>query len=217
MMAMYHSLQDDDRLLSGDLFSVINGGGFGKDTASPTDITRLLTRIDCPNQESAMRLDGHVIDSYRVGLIPVENLFERSGSAVPILTKLDSVLVLRFSLRELLARLREELSETRSSSEATIVQFGLVTADFQRMEALRSGEPVALTPMQFKVLQYFTRNPCRVISRDELLNKVWGYNNYPTTRTVDNHVLRLRQALEPVPHEPVHFRTVHGAGYKFFP
>jgi DNA-binding response OmpR family regulator len=67
------------------------------------------------------------------------------------------------------------------------------------------------------LLKYFANSPSRVISREELLNEVWGYQNYPTTRTVDNHVLRLRQKLEPDPANPRYFLTMHGSGYKFSP
>jgi len=66
-------------------------------------------------------------------------------------------------------------------------------------------------------LKFLVQNAERVISRDELLNEVWGYQNYPSTRTVDNHILKLRQKLEKDPANPVHFRTVHGMGYKFVP
>jgi len=85
------------------------------------------------------------------------------------------------------------------------------------MEANRDGESLMLTALEFKILKYLIQNARRVISRDELLNKVWGYDNYPTTRTVDNQVLKLRKKLERDPSQPVHFRTVHGAGYKFLP
>ncbi len=66
-------------------------------------------------------------------------------------------------------------------------------------------------------MKFMVQNPERVISREELLNQVWGYQNYPSTRTVDNHILKLRQKLEGDPSNPVHFRTFHGAGYKFVP
>ena len=95
--------------------------------------------------------------------------------------------------------------------------FGDVTIHFSAMEALRKGEPVVLTTMEFKMLKYLIQNAHRVISRDELLNEVWGYESYPCTRTVDNHILRLRQKLERDPSHPVHFRTMHGVGYKFLP
>ena len=95
--------------------------------------------------------------------------------------------------------------------------FGDVTVNMDSMEAYRNGVPVVLTMMEFKTLKYFILNTRRVISRDELLNEVWGYENYPCTRTVDNHILRLRQKLERDPSRPIHLRTVHGAGYKFLP
>jgi DNA-binding response OmpR family regulator len=105
----------------------------------------------------------------------------------------------------------------KGTSAESMFAFGDVTVSFSAMEALRKGEPVALTTMEFKTLKYLVQNARRVISRDELLNEVWGYENYPCTRTVDNHILRLRQKLERDPSRPVHFRTVHGAGYKFLP
>jgi len=74
-----------------------------------------------------------------------------------------------------------------------------------------------LTAHEFKLLRFFVENAERVISREELLTDVWGYHHYPTTRTVDNQILKLRQKLEGDPANPRHFVTVHGAGYKFLP
>ena len=85
------------------------------------------------------------------------------------------------------------------------------------MQVIREGQSVALTPQEFKILKFMAQSPERVMSREELLNEVWGYQSYPTTRTVDNHILKLRQKLEKDPANPVHFRTIHGAGYKFVP
>jgi DNA-binding response OmpR family regulator len=85
------------------------------------------------------------------------------------------------------------------------------------MEIHRNGRPVILTYKEFKMLAYLIKNPRRVISREELLNEVWGYENYPSTRTVDNHILRLRKKLETAPAHPQHFHTVHSSGYKFLP
>ena len=96
-------------------------------------------------------------------------------------------------------------------------EFGGVKGCFSAMEVHRNGRPVILTCKEFKTLAYFIKNPRRVISRDELLNEVWGYENYPCTRTVDNHVLKLRKKLETEPAHPKHFHTVHSSGYKFLP
>src|ERR1700722_9073358 len=95
--------------------------------------------------------------------------------------------------------------------------FGDVIVSFSSIEVHRKGQPVVLTALEFRALKYFIQNPRRAISRDELLNQVWGYENYPCTRTVDNHILRLRQKLEQDPSRPAHFQTVHGTGYKFLP
>jgi hypothetical protein len=96
-------------------------------------------------------------------------------------------------------------------------EFGGVTGCFSTMEIHRNGRPVMLTCKEFKTLAYLIKNPRRVISRDELLNEVWGYANYPCTRTVDNHILKLRKKLETEPARPKHFHTVHSFGYKFLP
>src|SRR6202045_2027680 len=96
-------------------------------------------------------------------------------------------------------------------------EFGGVKGRFSTMEIHRNGRPVILRSKEFKTLAYLIKNPRRVISRDELLNEVWGYENYPCTRTVDNHILRLRKKLETEPGNPKHFHTVHSSGYKFLP
>jgi DNA-binding response OmpR family regulator len=96
-------------------------------------------------------------------------------------------------------------------------EFGGVTVCFSTMEIHRNGRPVILTCKEFKTLAYLIKNPRRVISRDELLSEVWGYENYPCTRTVDNHILKLRKKLETEPARPKHFHTVHSSGYKFLP
>jgi hypothetical protein len=109
------------------------------------------------------------------------------------------------------------ITQPKARSAESDLVFGDVNVNFSSMEASLKGEPVKLTAMEFKTLKYLAQNARRVISRDELLNQVWGYENYPCTRTVDNHILRLRQKLEKDPSQPIHFRTVHGVGYKFLP
>jgi DNA-binding winged helix-turn-helix (wHTH) protein len=105
----------------------------------------------------------------------------------------------------------------KNSNATDTFEFGGVKGCLSTMEIHRNGRLVNLTSQEFKTLAYLIKNPRRVISRGELLNEVWGYENYPCTRTVDNHILRLRQKLESEPAHPKHFRTVHSAGYKFLP
>jgi DNA-binding response OmpR family regulator len=104
-----------------------------------------------------------------------------------------------------------------NSNATNTFEFGAVRGCLSTMEIHRNGRPVTLTSKEFKLLVYLIKNPRRVISRDELLNEVWGYENYPCTRTVDNHILNLRKKLESEPGHPKHFRTVHCAGYRFLP
>lgn len=157
---------------------------------------------------------------------------KREASSVPIIVLsaagdvVDKVLLLElgaddyvtkpFSPRELLARVRAALRRLQhASTKADIFSFDDVEVNFTKMELHREGKPIPMTPQEFKMLRFFLNNEERVVSRNELLNEVWGYHNYPTTRTVDTHMLRLRQKLEKDPGDPVHFRTVHGTGYKF--
>lgn len=140
----------------------------------------------------------------------------------------DDYVTKPFSPKELLARVRRAMRRTepslQSASQMTtklvnreILVFGDAQVDFTSMEAARAGKSITLTTQEFKLLKYLASSPGRVISREELLNEVWGYQNYPSTRTVDNHILRLRQKLEPEPASPRFLLTMHGAGYKFLP
>ena len=105
----------------------------------------------------------------------------------------------------------------RHSSVTDTCAFGEVSISFTSMETHRNGQLVALTRKEFKTMAYLIKNVRRVISRDELLKEVWGYECYPSTRTVDMHIMRLRAKLEPRPARPKHFLTVHGEGYRFVP
>ncbi len=128
----------------------------------------------------------------------------------------DDYVTKPFSPRELLARVQAAIRRSRKTTQTVPeVSFGDVTVDLYRMEVLRAGSPVPLTAHEFKLLNFFLANADRVLSREELLTEVWGFNCYPSTRTVDNQILKLRQKLEEDPANPCFFRTVHGLGYKF--
>jgi DNA-binding response OmpR family regulator len=135
----------------------------------------------------------------------------------------DDYVTKPFSPKELLARVRRAIRRAQQqappvAAEATKqFRFSDVFVDFDSMEVMRSNAKVQVTAQEFRTLKYFIENAGRVISREELLNEVWGYTNYPSTRTVDNHVLRLRQKLETDPGSPRYFVTMHGAGYRFVP
>ena len=127
----------------------------------------------------------------------------------------DDYVTKPFSPRELLARVRAALRRTTRSEVGEAATFDGISVNFAKMEVLREGRLIEMTAREFNALKFLVQNAERVISRDELLTEVWGYQNYPSTRTVDNHILKIRQKLEKDPANPVHFRTVHGVGYKF--
>jgi hypothetical protein len=156
-------------------------------------------------------------DDYEIALVPRKDHTRRTGSIFQPVPTVDRILLLPLTWQELLDRVRSELNHLNSVERSMITRFGEVCVNFLTMEISRSEKPVALTAQEFKLLRFFIKTPERVLSRAELLNEVWGYNNYPSTRTVDNHICKLRQKLEPTPDQPIHFLTVHGTGYKFVP
>ena len=119
----------------------------------------------------------------------------------------DDYVTKPFSPRELLARVRAAVRRSGRAPAGETFNFGDVTVNFTKMEVTRSGVLVAVTAQEFKILKFMSENLERVVSREELLNEVWGYQHYPSTRTVDNHIMRLRQKLEKDPSNPLHFRT----------
>lgn len=126
----------------------------------------------------------------------------------------DDYVVKPFGTRELLARIRAVLR--RSSDESSrVVRFGDVEVDMEYRRITRKGAEVKITPAEYNLLVFFLQNADRVLTRDVILNSVWGYEYYPNTRTVDAHVVRLRQKFEHDPVAPRHFVTVHGVGYRF--
>ena len=129
----------------------------------------------------------------------------------------DDYLVKPFEMVELLARIEALLrrAPVTAQSGADTYGFGDVRVDFRKAEVTRGGETVELSAREFKLLKYFIEHRGATLTRDELLNEVWGYNSMPSTRTVDVHVAWLRQKLEPHARHPQFIQTIHGLGYKF--
>jgi DNA-binding response OmpR family regulator len=218
---------EDDRAVQKALKRLFEGEGFAVDIAGNGAAGLEMFRAAAP---SVLVLDLSLPGT------PGQDVCREISQAAPSLPiiilsarteVMDKVLLLElgahdyvtkpFSPRELLARVRTAM---RRSSRAPLTEtftFGDVKVDFKKMELWREGSLMQLTSQEFKVLKFMIQNAERVLSREELLNHVWGYRNYPSTRTVDNHILRLRQKVEKDPAHPLHFRTVHSAGYKFVP
>jgi DNA-binding response OmpR family regulator len=128
----------------------------------------------------------------------------------------DDYIVKPFGTRELMARIRALLRRSLPESPK-VLYFGESEMDLQRRVVKRRGEELKLTPSEYNLLTYFVQNPDRPLTRDMILNSVFGYDFFPNTRTVDAHIVKLRQKLEPEPNMPRHFLTVHGVGYRFLP
>jgi two-component system alkaline phosphatase synthesis response regulator PhoP len=128
----------------------------------------------------------------------------------------DDYVTKPFSVREPIARVHAHLRRTASeSARVENFTFGEVEVDFRRHHAVRAGRHLRLTAREFDLLRYFVRRRGETVSRDELLDKVWGMRAYPLSRTVDNQIAKLRQKIERLPAEPEYLITVHGLGYKF--
>jgi len=128
----------------------------------------------------------------------------------------DDYVTKPFSIRELLARVKAVLRRTAVvPKDMDQHSFADVEVDLKRCRVLKSGKVIDVSSKEFELLKYFICHSGEILSRDRLLEEVWGYENYPTTRTVDTHLVRLRQKLEPDPEQPQYFLTVHGTGYRF--
>ena len=127
----------------------------------------------------------------------------------------DDYVTKPFSIRELMARVKAVLRRASPQPPAEVYRFSDVEVNVRSNEVLRAGQPVELSAKEFALLAYFVAHPVETLSRDRLLDAVWGYENYPNTRTVDTHIVHLRQKLEPNPEDPRFILTVHGSGYKF--
>jgi DNA-binding response OmpR family regulator len=153
-----------------------------------------------------------------IPIIVVSAISEVADKVLLLELGADDYVTKPFSPRELMARVQAALRRPQKHiAKTTTYSFGACEIDFAKMIAKRAGKPITLTAHEFKLLKYFVENAERVLGREELLNEVWGYNSYPTTRTVDNQILKLRQKLEPDSAEPHHLQTVYGAGYRFVP
>ena len=217
---------EDDRAIARGLLDALQAEGYSVTVAH--DGARGYERAQQSN------VDLVVLDL----LLPGKNGLDicrdlrREGSVVPILMltskreEIDRIIGLElgaddyvskpFSVRELLARIRAILRRTLPGpSRVRSFDFDAVHVDFETQEVTRNGSPLRLTVREFHVLKYLIEHEGRVVERSAFLDEVWGYEAFPTTRTVDNYILSLRKKIEDLPAEPRHILTVHTAGYRF--
>ncbi len=153
--------------------------------------------------------------SFEAPIIMLTARAEETDRVVGLEIGADDYVTKPFGIRELLARIRVRLRRRGENGDQSVVRFSDVEVNFDRHETTRAGRRVDLTTKELEILQLLVRHRGRTVSRDRLLEEVWGYEHFPTTRTVDNHILRLRQKLEPDPADPRFILTVYGDGYKF--
>jgi DNA-binding response OmpR family regulator len=186
------------------------------------------------NEALISRPDLAIVDLRLPGMSGIEICKQLRASAIqtPIIVlsavgeEVDKVLLLEigaddyvvkpFSGRELLARMRAVLRRVQPEQPKAI-QFGDVTVNLEKRSVAKRDRELKLTPAEYNLLTYFLNHPDKALTRDLLLNSVWGYESFPNTRTVDAHVCKLRQKLETDPLTPKHFLTLHGVGYRFVP
>jgi DNA-binding response OmpR family regulator len=141
---------------------------------------------------------------------------EETDKVVGLEIGADDYITKPFGVKELMARMRVQLRRGRERTEdPEAYEFGDITLDFIRHQATRCGTPLSLSPREFAILRYFARHRGQVITREQLLDEVWGIHDYPMTRTVDNHIAKVRQKVERIPAEPEYLITIHRVGYKF--
>jgi DNA-binding response OmpR family regulator len=129
----------------------------------------------------------------------------------------DDYMTKPFSIRELIARIKARLrsAERETITELKSYSFGDIEIDFIRYKVRRKGQEMEFTSLEMEILKYFITHRGEVISRNDLLDKIWGYESYPTTRTIDNHILKLRKKIEDDPSHPRYILSVYGGGYRF--
>lgn len=141
---------------------------------------------------------------------------EETDKVVGLEVGADDYVTKPFSIKELLARIRAHLRRARKQvGEMESFSFGDVELNFKKYVARKGGQALDLSPREFEILRYLIRHNGEIVTRDQLLDEVWGYESNPITRTVDNHIAKLRQKIEPDPSEPQHIITVHRLGYRF--
>ena len=200
---------------SGFSVAVAENGASALEKARKEDPALVVLDLMLPG-ETGLDLARWMRSQSDVPIVMLTAMGEETDRIIGLELGADDYVPKPFNPRELLARIRAVLRRT-SPEARKVVHFSEVEVDLERRVVTRRGEELKLTPAEYNLLTYFLQNPDRPLTRDMILNSVWGYEFFPNTRTVDAHVVKLRQKLEPEPNAPRHFLTVHGVGYRFLP
>lgn len=191
-------------------------GEKGYQTALKIKPELILLDIMLPNKNGFdickdLRLSGH-----NFPIIMLSAKAEEADKVIGFELGADDYVTKPFSVKELLARIKAILRRRSDIiNEFDKYTFGDVSLDFEKLEARKGNKKIDLSLKEYEILKYFISKEGKIVTRNDLLDEVWGYENFPTTRTVDNYILMIRKRIETNPARPEHLLTYHSAGYKF--
>jgi len=223
-------VEDDDAILLG-LENVLRDEGYetrsvksgqeGYQLARELDPDLMILDLMLPGM-SGLEICKRIRDEgMKTPVIMLTARAEENDKVLGLELGADDYITKPFGIRELLARVKAHLRREDFAAAAgepampNEFRFGEIVVNFKRREVVRAGARQDLTNREFLLLEYFIRHQGELLTRDRLLDEIWGYEVYPTTRTVDTHVRRLRKHIEPDPDNPRYIKTAHGAGYLF--
>jgi len=191
-------------------------GTKGFELAGKHDFDLIVLDLILPGKDGIEICKELRSDGVKTPIIMVTSRKEEIDKILGLEIGADDYVTKPFSIRELLARVKALIRRsTYEPGDIEEVAFANLKIDFKKQEMLKDENPVRLSATEYRILHYFIDHEGEVISRDKFLDEVWGYDSYPTTRTVDNYILSLRKKIEDDPTKPKHLLTIHKVGYKF--
>jgi DNA-binding response OmpR family regulator len=193
-----------------------NDGITGYETALKTKFDFMILDINLPGKNGIDICRDLRDKDINLPILMLTSRKEEIDKVVGLEVGADDYLTKPFSVKELIARVKAILRRVEGSfKKFEEYHFGNIYVNFVKQEANKNGKEIRLTTMEYKILHYFICHKEEVITREKLLDEVWGYDAFPTTRTVDNYILALRKKIEDNPSSPDHLKTVYTSGYKF--
>lgn len=208
----------DNLLFEGYEVDAVGDGAKGLERAIAEEYDLMLLDVMLPSMSGFDILRSLRERGVKTPVIMVTARGEEIDRVLGLELGADDYVLKPFSLREMLARVKAVLRRTdQTAVPASRIAIGRLIADVEACTALEDGKDTAMTVKEFEILKYLWNHQGQTVTREQLLNDVWGYEAAPTTRTVDNFIVRLRQKIEKDPSRPKHILTVHGAGYRLIP
>ncbi|MDX1699124.1 MAG: response regulator transcription factor [Melioribacteraceae bacterium] len=193
-----------------------NDGELGYQMGQKENLDLIILDLMLPKKNGIEICKGLRMIGVSIPILMLTSKKEEMDKVLGLEVGADDYVTKPFSIRELIARIKALLRRNSEIiKDIENYSFGDVSLDFIKHEAFKKGKPIELSATEFNILKYFINSEGAVISRHKLLDDVWGYENYPTTRTVDNFILNIRKKIEEDPTKPKHLLTIHKVGYKF--